>query len=143
MKLEEIEKLFVKLPKLFHPKFKPVIAGGYAFCITSKKNYEISLNDLYFESYNTWCLDKAFQNGYDNKFIFVNYNSVMTYDDIKSFPDKLKRNIMHIFLNTLRSAFMKENQLSIEADMPNNRFKALRFNSIEDILMQIDLNVVE
>lgn len=143
MKLEEIEKLFVKLPKLFHPKFKPVIAGGYAFHITSKKTYDISLNGLYFESYNTWCLNKAFQKAYDNKFIFTNYNSVMTYDDIKSFPNKLRRNIMHSFLNTLISALKTEKQLFIEADMPNSRLKILRFNSIEDLLMQIDLNVVE
>lgn len=128
MTLEEIEKLFVKLPKLFHPKFKPVIAGSYAFCITPKKSYDILLNDHSFESYNAWRLDKAFQDA---------------YDDIKSFPNNLRRNIMRIFLNTLKSAFKKEKRLFIKAKMPNGRFKTLRFNSIEELLVQIDMNDIE
>lgn len=144
MKLEEIEKLFVKLPKLFHLKFKPVIAtGSYAFYITPKKRYDVSLNYFCFESYNTWRLDKAFQDAYDNKFIAVKYESAMTYDDIKSFPNKLRRKIMHIFLNTLRSAFKKEKQLSIETDMPYGGVKELRFNSIEELLMKVDMNDIE
>lgn len=143
MKLEEIEKLFVKLPKLFHPKFKPVIAGSYTFCITPKNRYGLLLNDFFFESYNTWLLDKAFQDAYANKFIVVKHKSVMTYDDIKSFPNKLRRKIMHIFLNTLRSALKKENQLSIETDMPYGGVKELRFNSIEELFMKVDMNDIE
>lgn len=140
MKMNDIKKLFFGIPKLFGKRYAPCLAidGQYMIYPQSKSNqYEVLVNGRWltmnWNIYSLKCLD--------------NFDFDMFVSDFKKLSKDIKYKILTVWYRRflmlankpgLESKSKLEIAVSFQAE---DRIKC--FSSIEELMMQIDMNVVE